>query len=277
MRHTIRLSLCAMLSAICCISLRGDGGVDQASQPPAVAPQRQAHAHNDYLHERPLHDALEQGFCSVEADIFLTAQGLLIGHELKDLQPQRTLESLYLDPLRERIRARNGWVHAPDVPFYLLIDVKTEAKETYLALDRVLAQYADILAVTREGRFERKAVTVVLSGNRAQDAIKQQTVRYVGIDGRPEDLESTLPADLMPWISARWGSLFQWQGAGPFPPEERKKLRDYVRKAHQQGRQVRFWATLDKEFVWRELAAAEVDFINTDDLAGLRKFLMTQP
>jgi len=28
-----------------------------------------AHAHNDYLHARPLLDALDHGFCSVEADI----------------------------------------------------------------------------------------------------------------------------------------------------------------------------------------------------------------
>ena len=30
-----------------------------------------AHAHNDYEHARPLHDALARGFGSVEADIWL--------------------------------------------------------------------------------------------------------------------------------------------------------------------------------------------------------------
>lgn len=30
----------------------------------------QAHAHNDYVHPRPLFGALDCGFCSVEADIF---------------------------------------------------------------------------------------------------------------------------------------------------------------------------------------------------------------
>ena len=34
-------------------------------------PLLHGHAHNDYLHPRPLLDALDQGFCSVEADIFL--------------------------------------------------------------------------------------------------------------------------------------------------------------------------------------------------------------
>ena len=37
-----------------------------------------AHAHNDYLHKRPLLDALAQGFCSVEADIFLVDGALLV-------------------------------------------------------------------------------------------------------------------------------------------------------------------------------------------------------
>ena len=30
-----------------------------------------AHAHNDYKHTRPLYDALNRGFCNVEADIYL--------------------------------------------------------------------------------------------------------------------------------------------------------------------------------------------------------------
>ena len=36
-----------------------------------VVPLPNAHAHNDYEHKRPLFDALDHGFCSVEADVFL--------------------------------------------------------------------------------------------------------------------------------------------------------------------------------------------------------------
>ena len=31
-----------------------------------------AHAHNDYQHKRPLLDALDHDFCSVEADVYRT-------------------------------------------------------------------------------------------------------------------------------------------------------------------------------------------------------------
>src|SRR6185295_14563982 len=75
-----------------------------ASEGVTAKPLPQAHAHNDYEHARPLLDALDHGFCSVEADIWLTPDGLLVAHDRKDLKPARTLEALYLDPLRERVK-----------------------------------------------------------------------------------------------------------------------------------------------------------------------------
>jgi Glycerophosphoryl diester phosphodiesterase family len=240
-------------------------------------PLPRAHAHNDYAHQRPLFDALDHGFCSVEADIYLRPEGLLIGHDAKDLQPGRTLEKLYLDPLRERVKENGGAIYRGGPMFWLLIDVKTEANESYAALDKVVARYADILSVSRDGKFERKAVTVVLSGNRAIEIVKKQAVRYVGIDGRPEDLPSNAPADLIPWISANWTLQFKWTGNEPLPAAEKQKLDQFVRQAHDRGRLVRFWATPEKEVVWKELNSAGVDLINTDKLDELQKFLLAAP
>ena len=57
------------------------------------------------------------------------------------------------------------------------------------------------------------------------------------------------------------------------PDAERKKLREYVKKAHDQNRMVRFWATPDAAPAWQEQLSAGVDLINTDRLAELRQFL----
>ena len=73
-----------------------------AAETAAVAPLAQAHAHNDYEHDRPLLDALDHGFTSVEADIYLVDGALLVAHNRRDVKPERTLEKLYLDPLQER-------------------------------------------------------------------------------------------------------------------------------------------------------------------------------
>jgi hypothetical protein len=239
-----------------------------------VVPLRNAHAHNDYEHKRPLLDALDNGFCSVEADVFLTPEALLVGHTRADLRPERTLEKLYLDPLRERTKANKGKVYPGGPTVFLLVDDKTEAKATYAALDKVLSRYADILSVVRAGKFEPKAVTVVVSGNIAREAIAAQEVRYAAIDGRPPDLDSTAPAHLIPWVSARWGSLFRWQGDGPMPEQERTQLKHFVRKAHQHGRLVRFWATPERPSFWQELLTAGVDLLNTDRLPEMRQFLI---
>jgi hypothetical protein len=238
-----------------------------------VKPLAQAHAHNDYLHERPLLDALEHGFTSVEADIFLVQGTLLVAHDLTGLRAGRTLAALYLDPLRARIRERNGWVFDKGRPLTLLIDIKTDAEPTYAALHKVLAEYADILTTVSESKVETKAVTVVISGNRPLETIAAQSLRYAGIDGRLSDLDSSAPADLIPLISDNWRSHFQWTGTGPLPDAQRDKLRGIVRQAHERGRRVRFWSSPDTVAVWKELRAAGVDLINTDDLAGLQKFL----
>jgi hypothetical protein len=245
-----------------------------AKEEKQITPLPQAHAHNDYEHKRPLLDALEQGFCSVEADVYLVGEELLVAHTRRDLKPERTLEKLYLIPLKERVQANGGRVYR-DVPtFYLMIDVKTEAKATYAAVDKVLGRYGDMLSVTRDGKFQSGAVTVVLSGNRDQETIKRQKVRYAGIDGRPADLDSEAPPHQMPWISTSWGSVFRWKGDGPMPAAERDKLKNFVAKAHRHGRKVRFWATPEKPELWKEMLAADVDLINTDRLVELRRFLL---
>jgi hypothetical protein len=245
-----------------------------AGEDKPVVPLRQAHAHNDYAHKRPLQDALAHGFCSVEADVFLKDGKLLVGHTPIELRPERTLEKLYLDPLRERVRANKGHVYPGGPTVFLLVDVKTAAMETYAALDRVLAHYADILSVTDQGKFEAKAVTVVVSGNRAKSTITAQKRRFAGIDGRLADLDADVPSHLMPWISDRWSAHFRWNGEGTMPEREQKKLGELVRKAHRRGRLVRFWATPERVEVWKELCDAGVDLINTDQLAALQKFLL---
>lgn len=244
-----------------------------ALAPDQVTPLRRAHAHNDYEHARPLLDALDQGFCSVEADVWLAKDGLLVAHTPLGLKPGRTLQKLYLDPLRARVRGNGGKVYRDGPPFYLLIDVKTDAKKTYAELAKVLEDYGDILTVFRGGKAEGKAVTVVISGNCDRRAILGQEVRYAAIDGRPADLDSDAPAALIPWVSASWASQFKWDGTGAMPEAERAKLKDIVAKAHRRGRMVRFWATPEKAEVWREMLAADVDLLNTDKLAELRAFL----
>jgi glycerophosphoryl diester phosphodiesterase len=217
-------------------------------------------------------DALDQGFCSVEADIHLVDGQLLVAHDLNKTRPDRTLQSLYLDPLRERIKANGGRVYRDGPPCTLLIDIKTDSKTTYPALHEVLEKYADILTVFKDGVPTPGPITVIVDG--ARDLIAAQSLRFATIDGTRGDLDSDAPAHLIPWISLEWKSVFKWNGQGPMPEDERAKLGEMVKKAHDKGRKIRFWGLPLRATVWPELYDAGVDLLNADDLEGMRKFLL---
>ncbi len=248
----------------------------------SVVPLEQAHAHNDYEHERPLYDALSYGFTSVEADIFLVFGELFVGHDAHELRLGRTLESLYLDPLRARIEQNSGSVYeGSDESLTLLIDIKTDEEATYRALHEVLASYEDILTAYGENGAQQGPVTAIISGNRPRELMQAQEIRYAGYDGRMEDLGSDTPASFIPLISDNWTNVFTWTGEGEMPASERRELERIVSTAHENGQTVRFWASPDepgpaREAVWRVLNEVGVDHINTDDLAGLEAFLRSR-
>ena len=242
-------------------------------------PHTAAHAHNDYEHDRPLLDALEHGFTSVEADVWLVDGELLVAHDREDVQTGVTLESLYLDPLDELVRQQGrsvypGW----DGSLQLLIDIKSDGESTYAAIEKELAEHPGIMSRYANGKVSTGPVTAVISGNRPLAAMQAMDKRFGFFDGRSADLASGMPAALMPLVSDNWTKLFTWQGIGPMPEIERAKLQAYVEAAHSEGYRVRFWATPDeagpaRDAVWTELHNAGVDHINTDDLAALDTFL----
>jgi len=136
-----------------------------------------AHAHNDYEHTRPLLDALDRGFSSVEADIWLLDGRLLVAHDREALRPERTLQALYLDPLRARVQQNGGRVHKGGSAFLLWIDVKSDAEPTYGALRAVLAEYAGMLTAYRRDSAEANAISVIVSGNRARETMAAEALR----------------------------------------------------------------------------------------------------
>ena len=241
-----------------------------------IPPLRQAHSHNDYLHQRPLHDALEQGFCSVEADIWLVDGKLLVAHDRQNVRPELTLQALYLDPLAERVKRNGGRVFPGGTEFTLLVDVKSDATNTYRALRPVLQQYASMLTRFQPERTESNAVTIILSGNRARGLMAAEASRLAAYDGRLSDLDAPESRHLIPLVSDNWTQHFKWRARpedGSIPDSERNRLRELASQAHGQGRRLRLWGTPDSPAMWKELRDAGVDLINTDHLLELRSFL----
>jgi hypothetical protein len=190
--------------------------------------------------------AVIHGFTSIEADVWLVDGELLVAHDLEDTEPGRTLQALYLDPLREIARANHGRVF-PDrtAPVQLLVDIKSEAEPTWRALEKALGPYRPMLSRFGPDGTDDGAIEVVVSGNRPRQAMADEAVRWSAYDGRLSDLDESTDT-FMPLISDRWTTTFTWRGIGPMPPNERARLDRIVATAHGDGQRVRFWATPDE-------------------------------
>jgi hypothetical protein len=235
------------------------------------------HAHNDYEHGRPLSDALDAGLSSVEADVWAVDGDLLVAHTRDEVDPSRTLTSLYLRPLVRHF-ARDG-DRTPTSRLQLLIDIKSPPSEVLPLLRAQLADHARILTRYTGCTAEPGPVSVVVSGNVRPTAPSSERVSHFGYDMQPERAQDTaLPEALTPLVSAEWDAYFTWDGHGRMPRRERARLDQMVRVAHDVGSAIRFYDTPDdrgvaRDALWRELVAADVDYISTDDLTGFEAFI----
>jgi hypothetical protein len=214
---------------------------------------------------------------------------LLVAHTAAEVNRERTLQSLYLDPLRARVNQNGGHVYPHGPEFTLLIELKQDWQGEYPALRDVLTNYADILVTYRKERIrsatrqalttrevkEPNAVRVIITGHRDARMFEGEAVRYAALDGQMSDLEDNPPAWLVPWMSENWKAYFYWNGLGAMPAAEMRKLELIVRRAHEQGRQVRFWNAPDNPNFWQAIHVAGVDLINTDNLPCVADFFKT--
>jgi len=240
-----------------------------------VQPLPNAHAHNDYEHERPLLDALANGFTSVEADVYLINGELYVYHDRPEtIDPNRTLEKLYLEPLSRIVEKNNGHVYKGyESFFHLMIDFKTEGESTYQVLKAQLEKYEVMLSRVMDGEREMdKPVLVFISGSRPVETIINESVNLATLDGRPSDLGRGFSTEKMPVISQNYWSISNWNGEGTIDELNRQKLSDVIDQAHAEGKKVRFWAIPDNPNTWKAMLELGVDFVNTDKLAEFRSF-----
>ena len=196
------------------------------------------------------------------------------------MDPSKTLQALYLDPLMKRIEANNGHIYKGyDGFFYLMIDIKSNGAETCKVLDNLLQRYRSVLSVTNDTVEEKnKPVKIFISGNRTGKPVgsfEKENYHLFTLDGRPEDLGKNIPSVLMPVVSQDYWKMMSWDGNGKIKPEEEKKLEDFIAKAHAEGKKTRLWGEPDNPAVWKLFLDKGMDLINTDKLPELAAFLNT--
>ncbi len=222
------------------------------------------HSHNDYEQIIPFWNAYGNGLNSIEVDVFLVDNELFVAHHKNEIKAKRTLESLYLLPLRSAIDLELG----PQQPIQLLIDIKTDAVTTLEKLITILGAYPDLTG--------RSKLTFVISGNRPDPGNYMNYPDYIQFDYQSLENISDEAWKKVALISLPFQRFSKWKGAAPLPGADQKKISEVINKAHAFGKPFRFWGTPDTQLAWRTFVDSGIDFINTDDPYECSTYLMNQ-
>lgn len=169
------------------------------------------HSHNDYWRREPLYRAIRVGCTGVEADVWHFDDELYVSHTISGIRQNRTLKSLYLDPLKDILnrqnqvpdflgpidRTLNGvFATKPMQSLVLLIDFKNDPEPIWRRLESHLTYFRDKKYLTHFNGTSvvQGPLTIVVSGNAPFSHIVQSsTYRDVFYDA-PLDAMASLPA-----------------------------------------------------------------------------------
>ncbi|KAK8079381.1 altered inheritance of mitochondria protein 6 [Apiospora hydei] len=221
----------------------------------------QCHSHNDYWRDYPLFSGLAAGCTGTEADVYLSDDGrdLLVGHKRASTSAEKTLRSMYLEPLFQMLQHRNSgnvsrsadaqaqgiFKTDPSEPLVLLIDVKEKPDIIWPIVLRqlepfrrsqFLTRYEATAGVDEPGQIVPGPLTVVGSGEL--------------------DLES---------LATIGQVLFG------FSRHQMEKLRDQIRSAKERGLVVRYWGVPGwplnyRDYIWMTLRDEGVKVLNVDEV-----------
>jgi len=266
----------------------------------------QCHSHNDYARQRPLYSALASGCISVEADVWDVNNDLYVAHTRGEVVSDRTLRSLYLNPILELLNFMNSnrepgtpmrgvFYQKPSQTLVLIIDLKRP--EIWPLMQKQLQPLREKGYLTfwdGQDRHERP-LTIVGSGSTPFNLlISNTTYRDIFYDAPLDALDGMLELDWPPHepIKDHWWSKYNTTNSYyassslsravgsvmgfKFSDAQLELIRHQVREAQNRGLVARYWGTPRwprglRDEVWGALLQAEVGVINVDDLRSARK------
>jgi alkaline phosphatase len=223
-------------------------------------------SHNDYLQDKPFETAYKLGVGYVEADVFLRDDKLMVAHTSIEIVRERTLETLYLEPINRKIQNNSGNIYAAaSRSLTLMIDLKTEGISTLNAIVAQLKTYPEIISC--------KTLTIVISGNVPDTSQWKNFPAFITFDGRPAKNYSLTDLSRVSFISNSFSTYSSWNGQGKIQDADLKKIKEVIASVHAQGKKIRFWGAPDIPNCWEVLLQLGVEILGTDKVDELETYL----
>jgi alkaline phosphatase len=227
--------------------------------------QQRIHAHNDYQKPEPLTNALRFKAFTIEADIYLSDNKILVAHDKKELSTAPTLDSLYLQPIIKLFEQHKGTISADkNYSPVLMIDIKENGEAVIAALIKLLSAHRSVF----DRSVNKKALQVVISGERTASSKWNSYPSYILFDGRPYETYDDAAMKRIAFVS---DSYTKYVNAN----DSTTQLEELVKKVHDMNKLLRLWGTPDDPASWKRFQQLGIDIINTDKVGECRKYFMS--
>ena len=240
----------------------------------ANAVAMKGHSHNDYAQDIPFFRAYYAGMESIEADVYLRDGILYVAHDKAEIRKDRTLNGLYLDPIRKLTKENGGQIFKDKSKrLQLMIDIKEKHQPVLAALIKLLAQDAAVF----DPAVNPAAVRIVISGDRPVPADFKNYPNWIAFDGSVDGQYTADQWKRIGMLSADLKDYTNWNGKGTPVPADKAKIMAATAIAAQHQVPFRFWGNHDSPNTWSELHKMGVYWINTDQPDVLAKFMARLP
>jgi len=232
-----------------------------------------AHSHNDYEQQTPFMLAYNAHFGSIEADIWAVNGDLFVAHNKSDIKAERSLDSLYIQPIVRIFRNNDGkaWNNYPST-FQLMIDLKTSVEPTLSLLVEKLQKYPDVF----DSNQNSNAIRVVITGNRPEPSGFSKYPLFIWFDGNVTLKYDEQQLKKVALYSENLAGFTSWKGKEAIPEKEEIRLKQVIDSVHDLNKKIRFWNAPDDAYAWKTLMNLKVDYLNTDHIQELSTWLQNK-
>ncbi|ESZ91220.1 hypothetical protein SBOR_8394 [Sclerotinia borealis F-4128] len=260
------------------------------------------HSHNDYRQLVPLFEALAAGCTGVEADIWIHdkagSKNLLVGHSSRSHNDDRTLQSLYIEPLVTILENRNNisaasrgsnnsngvFQSSSNTTLTLLLDFKSDGAKLWPLANQELEVLRSKGWLTSwsnsTGDINWRPIIIVATGNAPYDLlVSNTTYRDVFYDAPLDDISNPKYDSSNSYYASvsmgTLGKIWFWK----FSSVQLNKIKTQTALANEKGLKSRYWNTPAwpvsfKEYISGILVENGVGMLNVDEFSSTLFYLL---
>lgn len=221
---------------------------------------------DDHKRKEPLTEALNVNLAGVS----LKAK---VGKDGSIKCDGKLFEELYLKPLLKRANENNGWIYAnrPD-EFILFVDVDGDSTAAFRSFEKYFEIYSSILSSFAEGKRNKKAIKLVLTGDIPRTKILEATNRYCTVDEPIQKIDSRYDGNSISISTLNFKKQFNWDGNQNMPNMQYHSYISYLKNARKAGHLSFITNIPQTPNAWGIMLEAGADYLEIEDFEAFIVF-----